>query len=481
MNDSNNNITLISTIFCLDPDQIESCDCFRRKNETLINIKLKDGRPSCPFCGNEIVKIKGYVRKKINHSVLTEQSCILNYHARRYVCPVCGRTYYEANPFVFHRMKISSHVVLSILKELQNPSQTFTSVAERYKVSPTTAASIFDKSVNIPRAKLPAILSTDENYAFHSKTEDSKYICVIINQQNGQPVDILPSRRYEYLDKYYAKIPEYEKKGVRYVVTDMYEPYRRIFKKHLPHAIHVVDHYHIAQELHRCMDSVRLRVMNQYRCINTKYRTQEQQDAYYLLKHHNNLLFRHYTRSKGTDKKRLFDFSRKKAYNQHFKKYMNPYDIAIKLISIHPDIGKAWELKDEVTDFYITNTLDTAPEALNAMIRKLRESGIDEMVKFSYTMFNWKKEIINSFTVSKAVYSVSKNTGEVTVEKKRISNALMENRNGIIKLITKAANGYTNWERFRNRCMLVLEKNITFEINKKDGSVHMTTKKEPDS
>ena len=94
------------------------------------------------------------------------------------------------------------------------------------------------------------------------------------------------------------------------------------------------------------------------------------------------------------------------------------------------------------------------------------------MVKFSYTMFNWKKEIINSFTVSKAVYRISKETGEITVEKKRINNALMENRNGVIKLITKAANGYTNWERFRNRCMLVLEKGITFEINKDDGSVH---------
>lgn len=481
MKDSNCNIALISTIFSLDSNQIESCDCFRREKETLIDIKLKDTRPSCPFCGNEIVKIKGYVGKKINHTVLTEQSCILNYHARRYVCPVCGKTYYEANPFVFHRMKISSNVVLAILKELQNPSQTFASVGARYNVSPTTVASIFDKSVNIPRAKLPAILSTDENYAFHSKAEGSRYVCVIIDQQDGRPIDILPSRRYEYLDKYYAKIPEYEKKDVRYVVTDMYEPYRRILKKHLPHAIHVVDHYHIAQELHRRMDSIRLRIMNQYGCINTKYRTREQQDAYYLLKHHHNLLFRHYTRSKGPDKKRLFDINRKKAYNQHFKKYMNPYDIAVKLISIHPDIGKAWELKDEVTDFYITNTLDTAPEALDMIIKKLRESGIDEMVKFSYTMFNWKKEIIHSFTVSKAVYRVSKDTGEVTVERKRISNALMENRNGVIKLITKAANGYTNWERFRNRCMLVLEKGITFEINKEDGSVRMTEKKEPDS
>ena len=58
--------------------------------------------------------------------------------------------------------------------------------------------------------------------------------------------------------------------------------------------------------------------------------------------------------------------------------------------------------------------------------------------------------------------TISKDTGEITVEQKRINNVLMENRNAIIKLVTKAANGYRNWERFRSRCMLVLEKGIDF-------------------
>ena len=76
---------------------------------------------------------------------------------------------------------------------------------------------------------------------------------------------------------------------------------------------------------------------------------------------------------------------------------------------------------------------------------------------------------------------VSKDTGEITVEQKRINNALMENRNAIIKLVTKAANCYRNWDRFRNRCMLVLEKGIDFEIDKNDGSVKMVEKKDPDN
>lgn len=469
----------ICTIFNLDSSILESCSCIRRNEQTIIDVKLLDSRPACPECGNPITKIKGYVTKTIQHSLLADKKCVLQYHARRYICPICHKTFYEYNPFVFQNMKISSDLMLQILKDLQEPGETFTHAAKRYHISPTSVSSIFDSVVSIPRAKLPEIMCTDENYAFHSKTQNSKYICLLIDQTNGQPIDILPSRRYEYLDKYFSNIPKYEIDQVHIMITDMYEPYRRIIKKHFKNAIHVVDHYHVSQELHRRVDRVRLRIMNPLRCINTSKRTQEQEENYYLLKHKNGLLFKHFTRSKGADGKPLFDILRPKEYNKVLKRYMNPYDYANALVSIHPDINKAWELKDELTDFYVSNTLETAPAALKKVITDFRESNVEEMVKFSYTLANWQTEIINSFYIAKTEYKLSRKTGQITVGYKRLNNALMERLNGTVKLITKAANGYTNWERFRNRCMLVLEKGIEFAIDEKDKSVKMVEKKEP--
>ena len=78
-------------------------------------------------------------------------------------------------------------------------------------------------------------------------------------------------------------------------------------------------------------------------------------------------------------------------------------------------------------------------------------------------------------------FIVSKDTGVITVEQKRVNNALLQNHIAIIKLVTKAASGYRNWDRFRNRCMLVLEKGIDFEIDKDDGSIKMVEKMDPDS
>ena len=416
MNDSYDNTITICNTFGLEIDCIESCTSIVRNKQVVIDLKLTDKRPPCPDCGNESVKIKGYVAKKINHSILNDKGCVLIYHARRYICPICHTAYYEINPFVFKRMRISSSVILCVMKDLTKPSETFVSIAERYHISSTTVASIFDATVNIPRAKLPRIMSTDENYAFYSQDTHSKYVCVLIDQQTGRPIDILPSRRYDYLDEYDSKIPKYEKDQVEFIATDMYEPYRRIIRKHFKHSLHVVDRYHVAQELNRKVDSIRLRIMKPYGCINYKDRTQEQKDAYYLLKHQNRFLFKHFSNAMCKDKKRLFDVTRKRYYNAHFRAYLNPYDIAQKLVSIHPDINKAWELKDEVTDFYVSNTIKTAPEAIEKVIKHLRESNIEELVAFSKTLSNWKVEIINSFCISKAEYNVSKDTGEITVE-----------------------------------------------------------------
>jgi transposase len=81
---------------------------------------LRDQRPPCPDCHNEDVKIKGYELKRINYGVLADRKLILIYRARRYICPVCRRTFYEPNPFCFKAMKISAMTVKNVLRDLKS-------------------------------------------------------------------------------------------------------------------------------------------------------------------------------------------------------------------------------------------------------------------------------------------------------------------------------------------------------------------------
>lgn len=445
--------TFVLELFGLENEEVQSISYSNINETAVIDVLLVSHPIPCPDCGCVHPRIKNYVKKKITHSVLSDRKAEILYHARRYVCPVCGRTYYEKNPFVFKSQKISSKTVIDILKDLKDFNETFSSVARRYYVSPTTVASIFDTHVYVPPKPLPELLNFDEVYAFKSKA--SKYVCVLLDYRTQVPIDILDSRKKEILISYFMKYPLEERKKVKGCSFDMYDTYRSVMKCCFPNSIGSVDHFHMIQELGRQLDSVRIRTMKG--CSRDS-------DAYYLLKKFNWMLFKHADEI-ARNGKPLFDLNAPKKYNYHFRYGLNYYELREKLLDTNKDLRKAWDLKEDIVDLYDKCTVNDVEKKLREVIKEFHESEIPEMVAFSRTLAKWKTEIINSFYVYGPVYQVDKDTGHVAVRKLKLNNAIIENRNAIIKCIKKNANGYTNWDRFRNRVLYVLDKKATYSLN----------------
>lgn len=445
MSVSDETISGFLEIFGLEEQDIQSVSYSNENGNAVIDVFLAPSYEPCPECGNNKVKVKGYVVKKIVHSILTDRPCLIRYHARRYCCPKCGRTYYEKNPFAFKSQKLSMMTVKNILRDLKDANETFSSVARRYNVSPTTVASVFDTHVYIKRKPLPEMLNFDEVYAFKSK--GSKYVCVLLDYRTGKPIDLLNSRRQDKLVSYFLDIPPSERNNVKACCFDMYPPYREMTKRFFPNSIGIVDHFHMIEELTRKVERVRIRIMKSYDTGS---------DQYYLLKKFNWMLY------KSSDEKDkyglIFDINRQRQYNYHFHQLLNYYELLEKLLAIDPQLRKAKDLFDDVADFYKKETIITAEARLNELIQSFRESGIEEMKEFSRTMSKWRTEIINSFVIFGISYEVDKSTGHVACNAVKMTNALIENRNSIIKTLKKNANGYTNWTRFRNRALYVLNK-----------------------
>ena len=443
----------ILAFFNLENDDVEDTAFVNEGILTVVHISLRANYPPCPCCGNEKVLIKGYVLKKIRYGILTDRNCILHYHARRYLCALCGHTYYEQNPFCFKKMKISAMTVQNVLRDLKKQNETFTSVGQRYHISPTSVSSIFDQHVMMPRLPLAEVICLDECYAFHHKGENSKYVLTILDYNTNTPIDILPSRKSEYMESYFMAIPEEERKKVRVIATDMYKPFRYIAKNIFAHSLHCIDRFHLVQELSRKVDAVRIWVMKSFQ----KYipGTKQTTDEYYLLKKFNWLIFK---RRDAVDKDHnlLFDPGRDKLMNNKLGRQLNYYDIRKWIESLHPDLETAWSLKDDITDFYEKNTHESAPKEIDELIRKFYKSNIPEMIEFAKTMGFWREEILNSFCVVGYSYKVNKDTGEVLVSKRRANSSILEQKNSILKIIKHNANGYTCWPRFRNRCLYIL-------------------------
>ena len=253
--------------FNLERENVQDFSITRRKDGMYVNITLNKTWVQCPVCGHMTSRVKDYTDKKITHSVLSITNCYIIYHARRYECPHCKKTFYENNPFTFGG-RLSVATVFNVLRDLKAPNATFTDVARRYGISATSVINIFDKHVHISRRQLPECLALDEVYAF--KSHDSDYVCVIMDYLDKKIVDVLPSRRKYALLNYFMLIPLEERKKVKYVSFDMWETYRIVVKHVFPDACCITDHFHVIQELTRRVDRVRIRVQNRFRkTINT--------------------------------------------------------------------------------------------------------------------------------------------------------------------------------------------------------------------
>lgn len=456
MAENNNNLLetkkFVCNLFNMPINLVDSIHCTNENNQAIIHLKLVNSSEPCPICGCTSPKIHSYHERTIAHSVINSQECLLKYNQRRFQCPNCSKTYNEKNPFVKNRSKISPLTEMNVLKDLKNYHETFTSVAARYHISPTTVQSIFDSHVVIPRTPLPRYITIDEVYAF--KSDKSKYVCVLVDFITHDIIDVLPSRKLHVLLDYFHAIPLEEREKVLLLSMDMWDSYRTVGKTMFPNCKNCLDYFHLIQELNRRIDSIRIRAMK-----GTKNGT----TGYYLLKKFSWLLY-------TTDEKKL-DCNREKVFNHKFNKYLNYYDLKQMILDEHQELDEAINLRDALVKIHDEATLDNVAPQITDLIEEFGKASTDEMRSFASTLINWKQEFINSFSSLKSpngeiIYLNSKkNDSQHKPKIQRISNGIAENRNKIIKVLKANANGYRNWNRFRNRVIYCLNKEKYYLLN----------------
>ena len=460
----------IIKLFNLDDDDIQDIKLKHQSDSINIEITLSKKEHACPVCDTLTDKVKAYSTKKILHSLLTNYPCYIVYRARRYICHNCNKTFYEHNPFSHENMKISVYTVSNVLSDLKSVGETFSSVAKRYNLSPSTVSYLFEKHVYISRKLLPKYLCIDECHAFSGGHGD--YVCVLVDYLSHNTIDLLPSRKKAYLTTYFERIPLEERLRVKLVSIDMWETYRAVSKKMFPDAKVCVDKFHLISDLSKKVQTIRVRIMKKnYFRVNLnklkeeaqrsdegrkKYHEYNQKDKnYYLLKKFNWLLTLNYQKRKS-----LLDINNEKKYNKKLGRYLNLQDILDLILDIDQELKEAYYLYIDFDYFYQTSNVNNAQSNLERIIEVSSLSRSYEIVDFSNTLKRWKSEIINSFIVIETY--VDKH-GEV-IEKK-INNGIIENKNRTLKLLKNNASGYKNWERFRNRALFVLNKDATYYLN----------------
>ena len=237
----------ITAMFNVHPDEIESLETFKQDTTFHYHIRLNLKKLTCPYCSAPSIS-HGQKEKIIHHPNVIDFDGIIHYHARRYICKECQRTFFETNPFSFVGFNNSYALMDRVMKRLGKLDLSFKRIAEDNHISVTTVQLYLDSYVFIPTPTLPENLGIDElhsNMAYH----DSAYLCVLIDNENRYPIDILNSRSKHALNNHFSQYSKEQRDHVKFVTIDMWEPYKDVALRQFKNCNVAVDPFHVVKNL----------------------------------------------------------------------------------------------------------------------------------------------------------------------------------------------------------------------------------------
>ena len=398
--------------------KIEERIDIKTKNKTKIKVlhgSLTYIPEYCPKCGcvNEGTKdiIKwGHKLSYIKIPKVSNLCTELHLKKQRFLCKNCNDTFIAETNLIEKNKNISNNLNLKIRLELMEKCSE-KDIAKRNNVSATTVNRIMDhisKKSILRHQSLPTNMNWDEFKA--TKDTKGKMAFIIVNNDNGEPFDILDSRKSKDLEIYFRRYPKKERDKVKFICIDFYIGYIYIIKKLFKNAKIVIDKFHIVSQVHQALNSYRISLCN------------KNNPNYNKLKDYWKLILK--------DEYKLDD--KKKFYSKHFHKEVTQKYIVNYLVNSNSEFKLVYNVYQGI---------------LHAISNK-------DIAKFKSIIYNNQfkniKKLYNAFKTFKQNITYIENA--LTYN---INNGVIEGTNNLIKCIKRIAFGYRKFNHFISRIFLI--------------------------
>ena len=446
----------ITKLLDLEDADITISDISVEGSVKTLTLETKLTKHFCPICGFRMYS-RGIKNRKINHPILQDNySLILILKQRRWQCtnPNCKYNISDTFKFVSKNRRTTNATDMLIVNAYQNLMETSVSIAKRFNVSDTYAHKVFNRYVKLDRLTLTDAISVDEVHI--DMDDDGKYALVIQDFHTGNPIDMLRNRRTNVTEPYFASIPIEERKGVKYLISDMYNPYICYVDKYFPNAVSVVDSFHVIQWIVHKLDNYIRQLIRKYRQRDREL-YQEQTDDYdphshiplsdelYILQKYRWLILANQSNITYHNDLRI---------DSHFHCLMNTYDYESSLFSIDKKLEEYRDLKELYVDFNSRNAGNpiAAKSELEELITLYLGCNHRIFQEFGELLERFKEPIINSFIMIEKI-------GPGGLYNSRLSNGPIESINRKVKDLKRLGRGCKNFEHFRNRFLYATRNN----------------------
>ena len=416
------NIEMIKTFLNLQDKDIQDVQ-ITNNNGVIVNVILKSKATYCDVCGSTHILSNGYYSRVVKTTNDLFDNTTIRLKVKRFKCMDCHHSFSDSKVLAPRNSTVTYQTIIKIMELLKSHTMTFKEVAQLCNLSVTSVVRIFDKHCHINRSTLPEALCIDEVYTKNSDFK-SKFSCILYDFEKQTIIDVLPSRRKNYLHHYFQSIKKDELDNVKYVCIDMYDTYRSISKCYFKKAIICADSFHVVKHINDDLNKTRIRVMNSYTTDSLEY---------YLLKNFNFLLL-----------DRSVELENKAKFNKRLNRYINYSQILDLILSINNDLRYGYYIKERYFAFNNMSYNDDLDKQLDDIISNLILFNIPEFQEFTTLLSNWRQEILNSFSIYKG---------------RRINNSIAESVNSRISSIIFNSKGIRNHERRRKRIMYAINKN----------------------
>lgn len=369
------------------------------ENVVEVYAELPISKQICPECGAETSKIHDHYTQPIRDIPIQFKPTTIFLKKTRYECKCCGKSFYPQNNIVAKYARKTSRLSGYVVNELRSMVSA-KSIARKTNISENFISKMLPY-LCVTTSTLPRVLCIDE---FKGNSGNYKYQVALLDGETHKIIDILECRHKHFLCDYFKKFPQEQLNNVKFLVTDLWEPYKDIGMTYFRKAKIVADHFHWARYACNALDSIRIEVQSKLPKSERKY----------------------------------FKHSRKLLLSRRCKIKEKYYDeLENMLINYSENLRIAYREKEYLLDIlHSTESAKTKKTQFNEWVKRNLESGIPQLVECAKTYQHWAYEIKNSLEIP-------------------YTNGPIEGMNNKIKTLKRTTFGMHKFDNFKARIMLL--------------------------
>lgn len=209
----------------------------------------------CPHCNTVSSSFHGYKDRCVRHLDMWNMKTLIHFPQRRFYCEICANPFTEQLSWIESKRRTTTIYEEYIYNRVQKTPRKHVALQEG--LSESTVLDIFKKWAKRAisnRHSLVRVLGIDE---ISLRKGHKQYALVLSDLTRRCVIAVLPNRKKEMFEKWLSNLNEEERRAIKVVSMDMWNPYRQAVRNKLPHADIVADRFHVMKQLNHQIDLLR--------------------------------------------------------------------------------------------------------------------------------------------------------------------------------------------------------------------------------